>query len=541
MYPRGCMARRFVVLVFAMFVGCSGPTDGQSSMAAPGGQQNGGGLQGDEPGADAARADDVPVAASDAGARPDATVVAVAHPPGASGCGFAAAAFCDTFDAPSVVHGRAGELDAARWSAGHLAPMSPTSPTSKGNAFPVGGAMIPTCRSALPSLAFPDSDTLICDPSADVAATICSSRWLHRTTVSTRTAFGSPSTLLDGREIAFDAEGYTTLGWISLEVTEDPIADPSYSLFVNDEGGILPRNRFELQFSSTCGQGGVPTKFTMRGLHVFTNYADSVHSPSNPVCVGVQQGKLNHFEVSVSQKRIEVSVSPFSADGVKFAAPEVMYGADVDLPFSRGYVHVTVHNHATLKYSTGTWAGNAGATNLDAWVARWDNVGFDGPIVAGAREYEIPDSLTATKDLNDDPNNPTRAAVNLGYVAPDVSIGPASVLHFPGVDLDKVTSAHLALSSYLPGGKFEEYVLRYRLNGKAWRDRLLSPDEIKTLTNPIVTGSGGTPGSLGVVGLMIDVSLADLVAGDNSLEFVTVHVPQNYPPAIANVDLLLSE
>jgi hypothetical protein len=416
------------------------------------------------------------------------------------------------------------------------------SPTSNGNAFPVGGAMIPSCRSTLHPPVFPDGDTLICDPSADVGSN-------HLLVAVAAQNYGLNSYRIRqpfdfaGRtgKIVFDAEAYSTLGWISLEVTEDPIADPSYALFVNDEGGILPKNGFELQFSSTCGQGGVPTMVTMRGLHVFANYADSVHSPANPVCTGVEQGKLNHFEVSVSQKRIELRVSPFSADGVKFAAPELMYAADVDLPFSRGYVHVTVHNHATLKYSTGTWAGNAGATNLDAWVARWDNVGFDGPVVVGPREYEVLDSLTPTKDLNDDPNNPTHTAVNLGYLAPDVAKGPASVLHFVGVDLTGAKTARLAVSSYFPSGSFDQYVLRYRFNGKEWRDRGLSHDEVTALTSPVVTGSSGTPGSLGALGQMIDVPLSDLATGDNSLEFVTVHVPENYPPAIANVDLMVSQ
>src|SRR4051812_4451409 len=37
--------------------------------------------------------------------------------PGAPGCGLAdKAAFCDSFDQPSANHGRAGELDASKWS-----------------------------------------------------------------------------------------------------------------------------------------------------------------------------------------------------------------------------------------------------------------------------------------------------------------------------------------------------------------------------------------------------------------------------------------
>src|SRR4051812_35404228 len=92
--PSTCMARRFVLLGFTMLVSCSGPTEGLISTDAAGGQRNGGGVQGEEPGADDARAEDLSQATDDAGARPDAPASTVAHPPGASGCGFAAAAFC---------------------------------------------------------------------------------------------------------------------------------------------------------------------------------------------------------------------------------------------------------------------------------------------------------------------------------------------------------------------------------------------------------------------------------------------------------------
>jgi len=48
-----------------------------------------------------------------------------------------------------------------------------------------------------------------------------------------------------------------------------------------------------------------------------------------------------------------------------------------------------------------------------------------------------------------------------------------------------------------------------------------------------------TGGSQGAIGQMLDVPLSDLVAGDNTLELVTKNVPQNYPPAVLNIDLVL--
>ena len=46
--------------------------------------------------------------------------------------------------------------------------------------------------------------------------------------------------------------------------------------------------------------------------------------------------------------------------------------------------------------------------------------------------------------------------------------------------------------------------------------------------------------SNGQIGQMLDVPLSDLVQGDNTLEFLTVKVPQNYAPLVSNIDLVLT-
>jgi hypothetical protein len=112
-------------------------------------------------------------------------------------------------------------------------------------------------------------------------------------------------------------------------------------------------------------------------------------------------------------------------------------------------------------------------------------------------------------------------------------MGPAATLHFTGVDLTNAKDARLALTAwYLGTSTNDQYTLSYRFNGGTWRDYQLSAAEAALLTGP--------PGIQGAMGHSIDVALSDLVAGDNSLEIVTKNVPQNYPPAIANIDLVLS-
>jgi hypothetical protein len=456
---------------------------------------------------------------------------------GGPGCGLAAAAFCDSFDAPSTTHGRAGDLNALLWSAGRVAPQGPT---GHGGVFPIGEAIIPACRSGVDSPVFPDNDTLICNPTADVSSpyllTAVASQNYGSNSYRIRQPFDFAART---GTIVFDgtASPYGGLfAWVSVEVTEDPIAVPSYEKYLNDEGGVLPKNAFEVQFAASCGGSGAQaTGVGISQIDVFSNYVDAPVSPQTAPCPSYMPGKMNRYQIHVSQTSIEVDVTPASPDGTTFAAPVLLYKSAAAIPFSRGYVHMTAHNHATIKYSN---LGTFGVTGIvDASVVLWDNVGFDGPIVTNTREYEVPDALvpiTGFQPVNDppDPNNPTGKAVSTGYLAPDVATGPAATLHLSGVDLTSAVGAQLALTAwYLASDTNAKYDLKYRLNGGAWRDRPLTAPEAALLTGP--------PGIQGALGEMIDLSLSDLVAGDNTLEFVTANVPQNYPPALANIDLVV--
>lgn len=402
--------------------------------------------------------------------------------------------------------------------------MQPQSPTYNSHPFSIGTATLPACRAGLPSKVRPDRDTLICDPTSTVHSN-------HLLMAVAAQNYGANSYRIRqpfdfaGRtgKIVFDATGYTQqlLGWISLEITEDPIGTPSYGVLTNDEGGILPKNGLELQFSWHCI--ATPTQISLSAVHVFHDYADTVipasyPNPSPAPCVAADADKLNHFEVEVSQDHVRVSVSPMSADGVTFEAASVMFETPIELSFSRGSVHLSTHNHATMKYG-----------QIDAWITRWDNVGFDGPVLSAAREYEVADSLVPQGDATD-----------IGYILADEKSGPGQTFHFADVDVAGASRARLALSSWYwqNGAPIDQYVLRYRLNDGPWHDRRLTAGEMIAMTKPVINGaaSGGTQGALGQ---MVDLPLGELVSGDNTLEMVTANIPTSYPPGVVNIDLII--
>jgi len=453
---------------------------------------------------------------------------------GGPGCGLAAAAFCDTFDAPAKTNGRAGELDSRRWSAGRLAPQLPS---GNGCAIGIGPGTLPTCRDGLPKQVYPDKDSLICDPMPGTDGG-------HLLVVTAAQNYGQNSYRIRqpfdfaGRtgKVVFDAEGFTIgglLGWISLEITEDPVNAPCFSVGAagvnNNEGSLVPRNAVEIQFQNQCGGYSSTPAVSLSMIDVLHEYQDTILAPKTPTCVATERNRLNHFEIAISQTHIEVSATPFSTDGKSFGPSQVLYSTDANVPFSRGWVQITTHNHATLKYS-GPNSGFGAPESLDDWTARWDNVGFDGPVVSGFREYEIADSLTPGTNAW----NRMGPIVNVGYLMGDAKDPPKNVLHFSDVDTNDVESARLSLSGWYLNQSdkpLDTYVLRYRLNGKTWRERPFTAGELGLL--------GGTH-TQGQLGQIIDVPVGDLVQGDNTLEFTTVNVPQNYPPIAANIDLVLS-
>lgn len=463
---------------------------------------------------------------------------------GEPGCGFELAAFCDTFGGASTVRGRAGELHAFFWSGSRMA-----SQVSATRAMGIGMAMIPECRPELPDRVWADQDTLICNPVFDVESG-------HLLIAAAAQNYGQNGYRIrqpidftgEARKIVFDASTdplSPLLGWISLAVTEDPISLPGYSIVNNDEGSIIPKNAIEVHFASLTGE-----KLKARNIQVFDNYVDTVYEPPGSLAgAAYSPGKLNHFELSIAADQVEVRISAFSEDGVTFGEPEFVYQQALSLPFTRGYVHLSLHNHASIKYSQ---PDSGRPAIVDAPVARIDNVGFDGPIITNWREYEVPDALVEFTDdkfqEQPDPYNTEHKGLDVGYQLKDVADGPQQKLTLPEVDPNGAISAKLAVTLKVDfltmNGPPADYTLQARLNGNDWLARKLTSEEAVFFGEGPTTldSSGkpiGNPGTQGRLALMIDVPLEDLVEGDNTVEFVTANVPTSYPPVILNIDLIL--
>jgi hypothetical protein len=198
----------------------------------------------------------------------------------------------------------------------------------------------------------------------------------------------------------------------------------------------------------------------------------------------------------------------------------------MNLPFTRAYVHMSARNHASKKYGYGPDA-----------VYHWDNIGFDGPVISNARAYEFPNNSTLGTFNN-------TQIMNLGYLLLDNTSGKPAGMYDPnnrissiqvqGVDLTGATAARLSMSAFfntIGHTADATWGWSYRFNGGTWRTRTLTPVEVQAIN---------TDGSAGNMTIAIDVPLADLRAGVNTLEMFSVGAPMGYPPAVANLDLNLS-
>lgn len=567
---RGFAARRafagFALATFAALAGCS--SSGGPARAGSDGAAGSGGPGDDGPGLPEADAGAGTDARADSGAppdvpfeRPDAAYVPV---PGT--CGFAAPAFCEDFEAgPAAVVSRSGELDPARWS---VARGQPYNSASFDDAIRVGPALIGACRAELSNTrVLPDHDVLVCDPTPAIptrhALATAAEQNYGLATYRIRQPFdfaGRTGTIKLDMDLTNNGLG----GWPALIIAQDPSPAPSFDW---QERGSGPRNGVEIEF----GTGWCNTPHTLETIiYTFNDYLQTSFIPSFDCAIPhatTSPDTLNHVEVYLTQTHLEVWVSDSSLDGVTFPNLHMLWAGDVALPFSRGYVSLALRNHATMKY----WLGSAA-------TVRFDNVGFDGPAVTGAREYSAPDSLTSYQGLPgctmggadcrwegdviptapDDAGRVMCAQTsctydgqgrNVGYLVPTATETTApAVMGFAGVVKGAAKRARVTLAGIYPWFEWNgtlkpvsAIVLRMRWNGGTWRERALTDIEANAFTdfNPDLGGAGAGAGLLNQI---IDVDLADLRDGDNVLELQSDGTwTGTYRVMVTGLDLILED
>jgi hypothetical protein len=388
---------------------------------------------------------------------------------------------------------------------------------------------IASCRSDVTGYLMPTRDTLVCNPSGAIG-----SRYLL-------TAVGSQNYGVNAYRIRqpFDFAGRTgrivfdtdldanfLLGYSSVVISADPAQAPSWDI---NGRGPNPRE-------------GVIAVFMGAGVevHDVRDHAMTTIEGDTEPPIARQRGRLCRVELRLSQQRLEIRTSEPSADGINFGPLVLRRAVDFAQPltFSRGYVSLLAHNHATWKY--GISFGNL-PRPLRSWNLYWDNIGFDGPLLATTREYEVAPSW-APATFNTTTEHPAgvfttvvHPGLSHGYVIPDGSSALGAPLTFTGVSLANATRARLVFNGYYQGYDIDGIRLgtgrlRYALNGHLPHLRAFTPGEVAMLDSP---------GQTGGYNHSIDVPLSELVDGNNSVRFGTLGISSGYPNAVTNLDLLI--
>lgn len=166
--------------------------------------------------------------------------------------------------------------------------------------------------------------------------------------------------------ITFNVNTNQADGWTTVALSELPY--PYVSFASDNTLGPFPQEGMLLQFRGNLG------------CVIIKTYRQGAETADMQRCAyGVKTGPtmLNRVAMQISASQITVTT-----DGRKIVFP-------VSLGFSRGYIYLISHNHATMKYA-----------NQPTWNTQWDNLSFDGPVIPVTRAALSPFNLPAN------PTNP---------------------------------------------------------------------------------------------------------------------------------------
>ncbi len=277
-------------------------------------------------------------------------------------------ALCETFDAPAGNPAtRSGDLDPVLWGVSRLSSNINVTQGQRGEMNP---ATLIGCGA--PVTVTPPNDVRVCNGRM----------------IGALNDGGAGSVLAIYAKQPFDIAGRT--GTVTFDVsadsqgphaawpefwwTDQPVPAPTISI-----SGQMPspRNGFGFSVAQSCGGNstGIDQMFTV------SHYNDTPVNfvkPSGdcPITRGVATGSLNHFEVRISEARVEVWATDAGSSTLKLIA-----SGNVAMPLTRGVIWGVESHYNACKQDT----------QCDHTFA-WDNMGFDGPTPYRDLTFDVQDS-----------------------------------------------------------------------------------------------------------------------------------------------------
>lgn len=268
--------------------------------------------------------------------------------------------------------------------------------------------------------------------------------------------------------------------WPEFWWTDQPLPAPGAQI-----PGQEPYARNSLGISIADDNCGAD-KTGVHQIMITRNHQFSIVPTERVGCVtkGSPTGGLNHFEIKVSEQRVEVWGSDAGSYSMKLVAT-----ANVQMPLTRGVIWIEDVHYNGCK---------DGDNQCDHTFA-WDNVGFDGPSLYRDLTFDVQDALVAR------PNG----RVNLGF-----GLLKPTPLTAPGVFWDHVpTQVYLGFNFWNDSAA----VPTFRINGGPWHSA------------PWPFGGAASWRTLAV-----PIAFSEIRSGSNTIEFQAAS-----NAVVANINIIL--
>jgi len=417
-------------------------------------------------------------------------------------CGLNQTALCETFDQPAGIGNRSGQLNGTLWGVSRAIGGSGTNfGQQEYNAW--SPTQMQACGGT--TTVQPDNDVIICNGQVREAVN-------DNDDVITLAMYAKQPFDFAGRTgiVAFDVSN-DTLGthteWPEFWLTDQPVPTP----FTHFGSWLAaPRNGLGLRFAAATqpfqGYNIAPAcpndqfeRWSMDSAVVSRNYViddqangGAIHSQMLDCVIGSSgPGNMNHVELHISQNQIDA----YATDaGTTAPLKHIAVVQNANLTFTRGLVWLE-----DVHYNAAKFGGQTQHT------FSWDNMGFDGPVLARDLAFDAPDALTPVAGYP--------GKINLGY-----SSLPGNG---PQLTVPNVTGIQNAAAGLLTFNFFHydaPSTITYVVNGHSHSVAWPYPDQ----------------SFLSWRTLAVPVPLSEVVAGNN-----TVSITSDQQLVVANVDLVM--
>lgn len=433
------------------------------------------------------------------------------------GCGLqtntSPVAFCETFDNPYPVTGRSGQLNPVLWGASRW-----SGDINFGRPFSWANTSLDLCGRMVDGTA--PNDIQICNGQLRDSVNDNISGGFEEGGVVALTMYAKQPFDFSGRtgtigfDVSNDSAG-THAAWPEFWLTDQPTPTP----FLHFGSDTAPTNSFGIRFAAStppgqfCGGKVENTyRFTVDSASISRDWiveddmcdftgpnSSCIHGQMSVKildCVRQASGPndgLNHVELKVSQNQIDV----YASDAGSTTLKRIAVIENANLTFTRGFVWIE-HVH----YNADKGDPNRPSQRIHTFA--WDNVAFDGPVVARDLSFDVPDSLS-----------PIANGHVIGWEALPTKPAKLTTLPIGAADLVSAKTASLLFISYhQTTPKTFTYVINGHVHNATWPFPDRNGFAIKTLSLPI--------------------PLTDLVMGPNQ---ITIYADQVIEVANVNISL----